>query len=228
MSLGILYKPYIVYAHGKKLNQTKSNFIQYGSGLSCPEEWRNFDVSPVLSLRRLPFIGKSLSRLSGTFPANAEYGDIIKGLPISEDSADAIYSSQVLEHLWQDECAKALANTYRHLKPGGTFRLVVPDVSKLAKGYLGDPDPEAGLRFIGCLHMVTPERPSGIISFLRSQWGRSSHRWMWDYYGLEKFLREAGFSKIREAEFGDSRIEAFSFVEEKSRFDYAVCIECEK
>lgn len=210
------------------MKHAENNYIQFGCGTCCPVEWRTFDASPVLHLKAFPFVGEILTSLLGKFPENVEYGDIIKGLPIFDGSADAIYCSHVLEHLWRDECVVALANTYRYLKPGGVFRLVVPDISKLAKGYFGDTDPNAGLDFVSGLQLVSPERPRGLISFLRSYFGHSQHRWMWDYGGLEKHLREAGFSKIREAEFGDSQLEIFNIVEDKSRFDYSVCIECEK
>jgi predicted SAM-dependent methyltransferase len=50
------------------------------------------------------------------------------------DSIDRLLSEHVLEHLSEDECVIALAECYRHLKPGGLLRVAVPD------GYRRDPD----------------------------------------------------------------------------------------
>jgi SAM-dependent methyltransferase len=176
----------------------------------------------------VPLVGPSLvQRLSG-FPGNAEFGDIVKGLPIGEGAADAIYCSHVLEHLWRDDCARALVNTHRHLKPGGLFRLVVPDVSLLARGFLSDDTSESGLRFVDSLQMTSTERPRGVMGFIRYNWGHSQHRWMWELRGLEKFLRAAGFSVIRQAKLGDSELEAFKSVEVPDRYEFSLCIEAQK
>lgn len=206
----------------------EGNFVQYGCGTCCPSDWRNFDASPILRLRKAPFVGEEIVCRGSDFPANAEFGNIVSGLPIPENFADAIYCPHVLEHLWRDECATALINTYRYLKPGGLFRLVVPDVSVLARAFVEGSDPEAGLTFVASLHMAQPDRPRGLVNFLRSIWGHSQHRWMWEYRGLEKYLRAAGFLEIREARIGDSKLAAFASVEDPSRYRYSLCIEARK
>lgn len=203
-------------------------FVQYGCGTWCPSDWRNFDVSPVLRFRSVPIIGNYLVRRYSKFPSNAEFGDIVGGLPIADNTVDAIYCSHVLEHLWRDECALALANTYRYLKPGGLFRLVVPDVHALAQGFINDSGPDAGLTFVASLHLTLPRRPRGLVNFLRSNWGRSQHRWMWEFRGLEQYLRASGFSTIRLAQLGDSEVAAFASVENPDRYQYSVCIEAQK
>ncbi len=75
-------------------------YIQYGCGLSAPKEWTNFDVSPTLRIQKLPIIGAILkSSLNTSFPKNVQYGDIINGLPVKENSCDGLYCSHTLEHL---------------------------------------------------------------------------------------------------------------------------------
>lgn len=203
-------------------------FVQYGCGTCCPSEWRNFDVSPALRLRKIPILGAVASRLSGRFPRNAEFGDIVKGLPLAEGCVDAIYCSHVLEHLWPDECAIALRNTYRYLRSDGVFRLVVPDVLALARGFVDDARAEAGLDFMSSLHVSDRCRPRGVIPVLRYAFGRSQHRWMWESRGLGKYLQAAGFARIRVASLGDSEIKAFASVEDPERFRYALCMEARK
>ena len=182
-------------------------------------------MSPMLRLRRLAIVGPFFAARARGFPANAEFGDIVRGLPIPDASADAMYCSHVLEHLWRDECVIALANTCRHLKPGGVFRLVVPDVRRLAQAFLADAAPGAGLDFVGSLQMTLPQRPRGLKALARSALGHSQHRWMWEYQGLQQALRVAGFRDIREARLGDSALADLSRVENPDRYEYAVCIE---
>lgn len=67
----------------------KKLYVQYGRGLSAPIEWKNFDVSPTLRIQKAPLIGGLLKgRLNVVFPSNVLYGDIIKGLPIQDNSCD--------------------------------------------------------------------------------------------------------------------------------------------
>ena len=74
-------------------------YIQYGCGLSAPENWVNFDSSPTLRLQKIPLIGGIATR-KVRFPDNIKYGDIVKGLPnIPYNSCDGVYCSHVLEHL---------------------------------------------------------------------------------------------------------------------------------
>jgi hypothetical protein len=62
----------------------KSQYVQYGCGLSSPDSWINFDASPNLWLERLPVLGRFYSgtkNLEGRivrsrFPENIRYGDI--------------------------------------------------------------------------------------------------------------------------------------------------------
>ena len=63
-------------------------------------------------------------------------------------SASAIYCSHVLEHMSLDEFRTTLRNVFSYLRPGGTFRLVLPDIEQLAKSYLADPDAGASVRFM--------------------------------------------------------------------------------
>ncbi len=64
----------------------KSEYVQYGCGWSVSSNWRNFDASPSLYFERIPFIGKLYSKNESRFPENAEFGDIVKGLPIIDSS----------------------------------------------------------------------------------------------------------------------------------------------
>lgn len=209
------------------MSDTKLKLVQFGCGSCCPDEWENYDVSPALTVGRWPVLGPMIFR-NGSFPANARYGDIVKGLPVTENSVDVIYSSHVLEHLYKDDCETAVHNVLAHLKPGGVFRFVVPDLRRMARAYLDYDVNDGGLRFFGGMHVSPAEKPRGLIKKIRFLYGHSAHRWMWDYRGLADLLQRSGFSQIREANMGDSDIAEFASVEMADRYELAVCVEAIK
>ena len=97
----------------------------------------SFDASPTLRLQRLPVIGKLIgSRLNCVFDDEIKYGDIVKGLPLPDESVDVVFCSHVLEHLALEDFYTAIENTKRLLKSGGTFRAIVPDLRLDVEDYL--------------------------------------------------------------------------------------------
>lgn len=73
--------------------------------------------------------------LVASVPGVVEH-DLRKGLPLENDSCDAVYHSHVLEHLTKDDGKKLLGECFRVLKPGGVVRVVVPDLERIAQDYL--------------------------------------------------------------------------------------------
>lgn len=194
-------------------------YVQYGCGQSCPSGWLNFDASPWLGLRRLPLLGRFL-RL-GPFPRGVRYGDIVTGLPIADDSVQGVYASHVLEHLCYADFWSALEHTFRMLRPGGTFRLVIPDLQTRAERYLHDVAlgrAEASTWFMRATGLGREDRLRGVGPRLRRMFGRSAHLWMWDEKSLAAALRKTGFTAIRRCRFGDCADAAFRQVEAADRF----------
>lgn len=211
---------------------TTKNYVQYGCGLSAPKEWTNFDVSPTLRLQKTPIVGTVLkSKLNTTYPSNVLYGDIIKGLPIDDNSCDGLYCSHTLEHLSLKDFRLALSNSFSVLKKGGIFRCIVPDLEFSARSYINDLDSgnnSASLNFINNTLLGIKERPRGLKGFLSSFLGSSHHLWMWDSKSLSEELKNVGFTQIRECKFNDCEDEMFKYVEDVGRFENAVAIECRK
>lgn len=203
-------------------------YMQYGCGLSAPSAWVNFDASPTLRVQRIPGVGSLVGRSDRypRFPANVRYGDIVRGLPIDRASCKGIYCSHVLEHLALDDLRLALQNTRGYLASNGVFRLVVPDLEKLARDYLESTSEDASLEFMLRAHLGSVRRARGVSSLARKWLGNSSHLWMWDYKSLSRELATAGFSSIRRAELGDSSDPRFDDVEEESRWTDCLGIEC--
>ena len=207
-------------------------YVQYGCGLSAPKEWLNFDASPTLRIQKLPLIGNlAKNKLNAIFPDNVKYGDIVKGLPIEVNSCDGLYSSHTLEHLSLNEFRMALVNSYSILKSGGIFRCVVPDIEFMAKKYISEIEKgvnSASISFVEATLMGDNERPKGVKGIISSYFGNSHHLWMWDQYSLSDELRKVGFRDIRVCQFGDSADKMFNYVEDITRFENAVAIECKK
>lgn len=209
-----------------------NTYVQYGCGLSAPAEWINFDSSPTLRIQKSP-VGKLLKgKLNATFPPNVLYGDIIKGLPIEDNSCDGLYCSHTLEHLSLKDFRTALVNSYKVLRKGGIFRCVVPDLESAARAYikgLEKGESLSSIKFFEDTLLGMSERPRSVKGLLSSLFGNYQHLWMWDSKSLSEELRKAGFTDIRVCFFNDSEDEMFKYVEDIARFDAdAIAIECRK
>jgi SAM-dependent methyltransferase len=201
--------------------------VQYGCGLSAPKEWVNYDSSPSLRLQRIPLLGQFIpSGAFGRFPSNVKYGDIVRGLPIDDSTVDYLYCSHVLEHLSLSEFRVALQNSYRILRNGGVFRLVLPDLERLCRDYLESASADSAIKFMETTSLGVESRSKGVMQILRSALGNSTHLWMWDFRSIQSELFNTGFREIRRAQFADSSVDAFRDIEEVSRWLNQLGIEC--
>jgi SAM-dependent methyltransferase len=90
--------------------------INIGCGATHHPDWINLDVS---------------SLDPAVLPVN-----INNGLPFPSGSAAVCYSSHLLEHLDRDQARYFLDECKRVLTSGGTIRLAVPDLERIAREYL--------------------------------------------------------------------------------------------
>ena len=207
-------------------------FVQFGCGMVAPRSWINYDGSPTVRLKNVPLLGQLLKPwLYADFPRNVRFGDIIKGLPETDGSCDGMYSCHVLEHLSFEDGKKALANTYKLLKVGGVFRIVVPDLAFEARQYiqkLEAGDAGAGNFFMHDSLMGRPNRPKTLKHILSDIWGSWYHLWMWDSASLTQALRQAGFSQVRLCAMGDAANPVFAEVEQAKMWVNVVALEAIK
>lgn len=208
----------------------QSQNVQFGCGMCAPNTWLNFDAGPAFLLeKRLPFLKKSLVRRGfPDYPRNIHYGDVIKGLPVEENSAQRMYCSHVLEHLALEDTRRTLRNVYRYLQPGGVFRFVLPDLEFYAQQYLQSEAPNAAQIFMKETLLGEQQGQRGLGSLPRAIFGRSQHLWMWDYKSFVPELTAAGFTEVRRAKFGDSGDPVFADVEDAGRWVNCLGIECRK
>jgi SAM-dependent methyltransferase len=199
-----------------------ASYVQYGCGICAPDAWINFDASARLRLERSPVLGYVLRVTAGRlFPANVRFGDIVRGLPMADNTAAAVYCSHVLEHLPRDELPIALRNTLRILVPGGVFRLVVPDLRWRVACYLagaerGEASAADGLMDV--CYLGVRRRSKTFIGAAKAAFGRSQHLWMYDFAALKSLLEQAGFVRIRRCDYGDAADPMFAMVEDEGRF----------
>jgi ubiquinone/menaquinone biosynthesis C-methylase UbiE len=142
-------------------------------------------------------VAQSLTR--PLFPAEALFGDVVRGLPVATVSTDRVYCQHVLEHLALVDFRKALTDVLRVLKPGGVFRGVLPDLEHEVRTYLANPAQDACSTLMQETYLGITNRPKGLSGFVRALIGNSHHLWMWDYKGIRAELEAAGFENIRRA-----------------------------
>ena len=62
--------------------------------------------------------------------------NLLKRLPLKQETADLVYSSHFLEHIPYTKVIDFLNEILRILKPGGVVRLVLPDLENMANSYV--------------------------------------------------------------------------------------------
>ena len=98
------------------LRQPLRPLLNLGCGQHRHPDWTNADLEPAGS---------------DVIPC-----DLRQPLPFTAESFTAVYAAHVLEHLWPVEAHRLLGEMHRVLRPGGTVRIVVPDLEGIARSYL--------------------------------------------------------------------------------------------
>jgi SAM-dependent methyltransferase len=93
-----------------------ARLLNLGCGSSFHEEWINLDTVPAA-------------------PGVIRH-DLKTGLPFSDGTFDAVYSSHVIEHFQPPAAQNLINECYRVLRPGGIGRIVVPDLETIVRLYL--------------------------------------------------------------------------------------------
>lgn len=93
-----------------------TTYLNFGCGSRFHPAWKNFDLAP-----RAPSVAKF---------------DVRARLEHADASVDAVYHSHLLEHLSKEDALRFLSECRRILKPGGTIRVVVPDLEGICRQYL--------------------------------------------------------------------------------------------
>jgi len=114
--------------------------------------------------------------------------DLRRRLPIPPESVNYCHSEHFLEHLYPEEGQFHLNEVYRILKPGGRYRIVVPDVLKFADRYLKND--------VAFFRRAFPwaQRPMEALYCVANF--RGDHRNILDHKELTHMARITGFTPI--------------------------------
>ena len=208
--------------------------VNLGSSTRTAPGWTNIDSSPILRLGR----HRRLSRVLWLLGLLSEYRysriqrldggcvvwNLAKGIPYPDRTFDVVYHSHLLEHIDREQAPAFVAECFRVLKPGGTIRIVVPDLEQLGRGYvrsLDGPDPASDPEYDVTLELMfeqmvlrtPPLRQQPLLVrvlenvFVGDAVRRGTlHRWMYDRFSLGRLLQQASFGDIIMLDHRTSRV----------------------
>jgi predicted SAM-dependent methyltransferase len=133
--------------------------------------------------------------------------DLMRGLPLADDTCTEIYSSHLLEHFSAVDGARLMKECHRVLRHLGRLRTCVPDFARLARAYVdGDNDYFAPLYNIFAGRMGDGIDGSDTImdAMNNALYQLGEHRCVYDMEKLEKLLSAIGFSVVRPSSFDPS------------------------
>jgi predicted SAM-dependent methyltransferase len=162
--------------------------VHLGCGDDIRPGWVNIDMKK-----------KSWSRtdvVSGRDTLVIAY-DLRAGLPLAPASCDVIYSSHFFEHLEYREGLKLMRDCHRALRPGGVFRLALPNFRGLFEAYLRNDRQYTELIDI---FTVSPDLERGTETFVDhvnyGVYQNGEHRCIYDEDKVDIILRHIGFTSV--------------------------------
>jgi len=207
--------------------------LNIGCGDTPTKGWRNYDNSWSVRLAKNNVLTYVL-RETGVFSASqlkfisfAENSNIlwangIKRIPENDSTADAVYSSHMIEHIEKEDVVLFFKEVRRILKSGGIIRLAVPDIKLQAEKYIQDGDAD---NFIETTSL-TRKYPKTFIDKIKYLIiGDRNHQWMYDGKSLCKLLSSAGFNEPCILEPGLTTIPDPGMLNLKERLSESVYVE---
>jgi len=170
------------------------------------------------------------------FNSNADiYLNAYARAPFKNNTFQYLYSEHTLEHLKITKVKFFLEECFRILKPGGIFRITVPDLELLATKYI---EKDAAF-FEPYLEMYEHHRLSGNLKYwmVRSYGSILNtlgtkhffhHRWFYDFDTLEPCCQEVGFRKVNKRSFRNSEVELLGDMDRESRKHETLYLELTK
>jgi predicted SAM-dependent methyltransferase len=133
--------------------------------------------------------------------------DCRRGVPLADRAAIGIRVEHFVEHLEpRQELPAFLKDCHRALQPGGTLRIIVPDAGRFLRAYCrNDNDGFRELAFAEPFPDDLPTRMD-VVNHVFHQW--HEHRWGYDFDTLAHRLKSAGFARVEQAAYRESRHDA--------------------
>jgi len=120
--------------------------------------------------------------------------DFTRPLPFDVDSFEGVFCEHVLEHFSFGEGVALAADVYRILRPGGCFRVIVPDAELIMRRYFDAPSELIARRG------TSGETAMEVVNTYFRQ--RYEHQFLYDCGTMQKMLLRAGFDQVTRASFG--------------------------
>jgi predicted SAM-dependent methyltransferase len=189
------------------LDRSKSRLEQIKAELSSVQDKQPPAGDRVCPARKL-HIGCGTVKMDGwiNIDANIRPGvtdlqlDITKGLPYEDNSCSLIYHEHVLEHLPVEAAVNFLQECYRVLQTGGTMRIAMPSLEFVIEKYSSE-DWRSGQDWLTWPEYQFIQTRAEMLNIALRWWG---HQYLYDREELHRRLREAGFEKIKDVEWGIS------------------------
>lgn len=129
--------------------------------------------------------------------------DITKGLPFESNSIEGIYTEHCLEHITYSQCMEVSKVFLRILKPGGTIRIIVPDVELYIDLYQKEKRGEdIAFPYVTEEHINNGFTP---VMALNRIFREHSHKYAYDTRTLKMVLKKIGFVKVKSVSFKKGR-----------------------
>lgn len=132
--------------------------------------------------------------------------DATRRFPFADGTFDLIYSEHMIEHIAYPDAERMVGECRRVLRPGGTLRIVTPDMAFLRSLLDGTPhlQRDAYFEFYRRHHALTgPLSPTHFVNHFVRAWG---HQFIHDRSTLTELLSHAGFRDIIVCPINESRV----------------------
>ena len=187
--------------------------LNVGCGQTPTPGWRNLDNSFALRLAPWPRLTALAARFGileppqVAFIAFARRGEVewadARRLPCPDSSVDALYTSHMIGYLDQVEVLSFLAEAHRVLRPGGVFRISVPDLNRLVSAYSQTGDADA---FVASTYLTVPKPRTFSQRVRLALVGPRQYHWLYDCRSLCGLLEKNVFSDAVRREPGTTGI----------------------
>ncbi len=121
--------------------------------------------------------------------------DLATGIPLDDDSVEAIFHEHMLEHLTLETGFAFTRECLRVLRPGALLRIGVPDAGALLDSYSGKAGPE-----------WASSRPTGMLA-VQALFYENGHRAMYDGETLTRMCLAAGFAEATVRAAGEGELQ---------------------
>jgi len=224
-----------------KIKNKEFSILNLGAGQKAHPEMTNIDYSVFLKiakssllksvLKKTGFLTKERQVILDGFDKDAILHDLSKGIPFPDGSFNVIYHSHLLEHLDRVTARTFIEHCMAKLKPGGTLRVVVPNLRAFVEDYLSAykaavDDPGQKRRYdeatYSLLQQMVETETSGTAGqtplrrmlenlLLGDRRRRGDlHLWMYDEFSLSELLKSIGLQDVEVCQSDTSRIERWS------------------